>query len=97
MPTTSSNKWAAWGSNIMVKVKTSGSQIILANKQVEVAPEGEVVSTGKLVRNAEDLICQYVKFNSSMVLEEFGDSQKDEFIFVLLPEIAVQAILLPAQ
>ena len=88
-------KWAAWGSNIMVKVATHRRVIALAPgiEDPDCEPIGEVVSVGNGVPHAEEIICQTVRFNATMIVNQNGHAENDEFVFMTMPHVAIQEML----
>lgn len=79
-----------------VKVQSPNNKIQLLNSSndLHVEPVGELVTTGgKCDLYTQSLIGETVRFNGSMVMHQWGDFEKDEYVFLLLPEQALQAVL----
>lgn len=94
----SNKKWAAFGAFVMVKVEVpQDKKIILVNPQatVDMEPIGEVVSVGAKADGSQNLIGETVRFNGSMVVHQWGDAEKDDHVFLLIPEAAIMAVALP--
>lgn len=90
-------KWVAANNMIMVRIQNPVSKIKLLNAANEYVPEGTVVSMGHLAVKecGSQLINQVVRFIPQMQREAFGDPNKDEQLFVIIPWEAVVAALDP--
>lgn len=92
-----SKKWVAANNMVMVRVDNEISVIHRLDGNKEYVPEGVVVSMGHLAvkEMGSELIDQTVRFIPQMQREAFGDPNKDEHLFVLMPWEAIVAALDP--
>lgn len=92
------SKFHAWGHNVMIRIANpavSGGGIVLAGAAKKTfEPRGTVVSCGKLVTDANELINKNVEFDASMERAHFGNPDKDSEIFVLVNEAGILAVAL---
>lgn len=90
----SNKKWHATGTFCMVRVVNVIKTIELINPtQDDKEPVGVLCSAGKLCQFAGDLIGQEVWFNPTMQVTQFGNPKTDEFIYILVPEVAIQSVM----
>ncbi len=92
------SKMHAWGHNVMIRIAnpavSAGGIVLAGAAKKSFEPRGTVVSCGKLVTEANELINRKVEFDAGMERCHFGDPEKDEYIFVVVNEAGILAVAL---
>ena len=93
----SKGKWVAVGKYCMVRVHNSQATNVISlpkymDKGTLLDPVGTMVSIGSGCMELKGCLNCEVSFNQTMTVKMFGDADKDEELFFVLPDIAIVAV-----